>query len=126
VILGIKGKDHPFSLYRKFGVPMALSTDDEGVSRIDLTNEYVRAVESYYLSYADLKHLVRKVWNTAFLPSASLWASPDFARFADACGAEVASVDKPRSACETFLKGSEKAEQQWELERRFRVFEAGF
>jgi adenosine deaminase len=78
VILGIKGKDHPFSLYRKFGVPMALSTDDEGVSRIDLTNEYVRAVESYYLSYADLKHLVRKVWNTAFLPSASLWASPDF------------------------------------------------
>jgi adenosine deaminase len=82
VILGIKGKDHPFSLYRKFGVPMALSTDDEGVSRIDLTNEYVRAVESYYLSYADLKHLVRKVWNTAsclaraFGPALTLPALP--------------------------------------------------
>ena len=126
VILGIKGKDHPFSLYRKFGVPMALSTDDEGVSRIDLTNEYVRAVESYDLSYADLKHLVRNSLEYSFLPGASLWASPDFARFADACGAEVASVDKPGSACETFLKVSEKAEQQWELERRFRVFEAGF
>ena len=55
VILGIKGKHHPFSLYRKFGVPVALSTDDEGISRIDLTHEYVRAVETYGLSYADLE-----------------------------------------------------------------------
>src|SRR6266446_81638 len=28
VILGVNGKDHPFSLYRMFGVPVALSTDD--------------------------------------------------------------------------------------------------
>jgi adenosine deaminase len=33
MILGIKGKDHPFSLYHKFGVPVALSTDDEGVPK---------------------------------------------------------------------------------------------
>ena len=46
VILGIKGKHHPFSFYRKFGVPVALSTDDPGIERIDLTHEYVRAVES--------------------------------------------------------------------------------
>jgi hypothetical protein len=45
---------------------------------------------------------------------------------ADACGGDTAGADKPSSACETFLKGSEKAEQQWELERRFQVFEAGF
>jgi adenosine deaminase len=45
-ILGISGKDHPFPLYQKFGVPVALSTDDEGVSRIDLTHEYVRAVQT--------------------------------------------------------------------------------
>ena len=38
VILGIQGKDHPFTTYRKFGVPVALSTDDEGVSRIDLNS----------------------------------------------------------------------------------------
>ena len=37
VILGVAGKDHPFPVYRKFGVPVAFSTDDEGVSRIDLT-----------------------------------------------------------------------------------------
>jgi adenosine deaminase len=42
-ILGIKGADHPFPLYRAARVPVALSTDDEGVSRIDITHEYVRA-----------------------------------------------------------------------------------
>ncbi|MFZ0643917.1 MAG: hypothetical protein WAM25_12195, partial [Candidatus Acidiferrales bacterium] len=59
VILGVSGNSHPFPIYRKFGVPVALSTDDEGVSRIDLTHEYVRAVETYALSYADLKQMVR-------------------------------------------------------------------
>lgn len=29
-ILGIKGAAHPFPLYRRAGVPVALSTDDEG------------------------------------------------------------------------------------------------
>ncbi|HEX4642204.1 MAG TPA: hypothetical protein VH161_02015, partial [Candidatus Acidoferrales bacterium] len=31
VILGVAGKDHPLPIYRKFHVPVALSTDDEGV-----------------------------------------------------------------------------------------------
>jgi adenosine deaminase len=44
VILGIKGKDNPLSLYRAAHVPLALSTDDEGVSRIDITHEYEKAV----------------------------------------------------------------------------------
>ena len=52
VILGIKGADHPLPLYRKYGVPVTLSTDDEGVSRIDLTHEYVRAAMTYPLTYA--------------------------------------------------------------------------
>ena len=125
VILGIKGKHHPFSFYRKFGVPVALSTDDEGISRIDLTHEYVRAVETYGLSYADLKHLVRNSLEYSFLPGASLWASSDYARLASACESD-AGAEKPSSTCDAFLKGSEKAAQQWELEKRFGVFEAGF
>ena len=36
-ILGVKGAEHPFPLYRAAHVPVALSTDDEGVSRIDIT-----------------------------------------------------------------------------------------
>jgi adenosine deaminase len=67
-ILGVSGKEHPFRLYRKFGVPVALSTDDEGVARIDLTHEYVRAVETFGLSYADLKEIVRNSLEYSFLP----------------------------------------------------------
>ncbi len=55
LILGVKGANHPFPVYRKYGVPVTLSTDDEGVSRTHLTQEYQRAVETYGLSYADLK-----------------------------------------------------------------------
>src|SRR5260370_730233 len=43
VILGVSGRDHPFFMYRMFSVPAALATDDDGVSRIDLTHQYVGA-----------------------------------------------------------------------------------
>jgi adenosine deaminase len=126
-ILGETGKDHPFPIYRKYHVPVALSTDDEGVSRIDLTHEYVRAVETYALSYADLKQMVRTGLEHAFLPGQSLWREPDvFARPVAACASDVLGADKPSAACGSFLKSSEKAQQQWELERRFHEFEASF
>ena len=66
-VLGVSGKNHPFPVYRKFGVPVALSTDDEGIERIDLTNEYVRAAESHDLSYADFKQLARNSLEYSFL-----------------------------------------------------------
>jgi adenosine deaminase len=125
LILGISGKNHPFPIYRKFGVPVALSTDDEGVSRIDLTHEYVLAVETYALSYADLKQLVRTGLEHNFLPGPSLWREPDvFTRPVAACSSEFLGAEKPSTNCAAFLKSSEKAQQQWELERRFRAFES--
>jgi adenosine deaminase len=67
-ILGVSGENHPFSLYRRAGVPMALSTDDEGVNRSDLTREYVRAITTYRLGYREVKQLVRNSLEFAFLP----------------------------------------------------------
>jgi adenosine deaminase len=126
VILGVNGKDHPFLLYRMFGVPVALSSDDEGVSRIDLTHEYVRAVQTYDLHYADLKRMVRTSLEHSFLPGASLWSAPDvFTRAASACSQDSLGTDKFSARCADFLKSSEKASQQWDLERRFRAFESG-
>jgi adenosine deaminase len=126
VILGVSGNDHPFSIYRMFGVPVALATDDEGVSRIDLTHEYVRAVQTYDLHYADLKRMVRTSLEHGFLPGASLWSAPDaFTRAASACSQDSPGADKFSSRCADFLGSNEKASQQWELERRFRAFEAG-
>ncbi|HEY6944052.1 MAG TPA: hypothetical protein VI431_02850 [Candidatus Acidoferrum sp.] len=125
VILGISGKDHPFPLYRQFGVPVALATDDEGVSRIDLTHEYVRAVQTYDLSYRDLKQMVRTSLEHIFLTGHSLWREPDhFTQVVSACAKDSLGSEKPSSPCTSFLKSSEKATQQWELERRFHKFES--
>ena len=125
VILGVSGKEHPFSIYRQFGVPVALATDDEGVSRINLTHEYVRAVQTYGLSYADLKKIIRTGLEHSFLAGTSLWSAPDtFTRLATACAQDSAGTEKPSARCAAFLQSNEKAAQQWELERRFRAFEA--
>ena len=126
VILGIRGKDHPFPIYRRFQVPVAFSTDDEGVSRIDRTNEYVRAVLTYDLKYRDLKQMVRTGLEHSFLPGKSLWREPDaFTRAVAECGRDPLGAEKPSASCAAFLKSSEKAQQQWELERRLRAWEAG-
>ncbi len=126
-ILGIRGTQHPFAIYRAYHVPVALSTDDEGVSRIDITHEYVRAALDYHLSYEDMKQLARTGMEHSFLPGASIWASPDvFTAPAAACRGQVLGADHPAGACKTFLDGSQRATAQWEQERRFRVFESQF
>jgi adenosine deaminase len=126
LILGVSGENHPLPVYRQFEVPVALSTDDEGVSRIDLTNEYVRAVRSYRFSYQDLKKMARTGMEHAFLPGGSLWAAQDvFSKTVSACAKEVLGAENTSKDCARFLKKSEKAAAQWELERRFVEFEAG-
>lgn len=126
-ILGIKGAEHPFLLYRAAHVPVALSTDDEGVSRIEITHEYVRATLDYHLSYADLKQLARTGMEHSFLAGESLWAiRDDFSSFVQPCRGQFAGEGKPSTACQAYLDHNERAAAQWELERRFREFEATF
>ena len=129
VILNVKGGDHPLTMYRKYGVPVALSTDDEGVSRIDLTHEYVRAVDTYHFTYPELKNMVRTGLEHNFLPGQSLWVTPksgdSFTQPIAACAGQLGK-DEATGKCADFVKGSEKAQQQFELERRFKVFEASF
>ncbi|CAN5714148.1 adenosine deaminase [soil metagenome] len=67
VILGVKGKDHPLRAYMAAGVPVALSTDDEGVARSEMTMEYVRAVPDQLLDYRDLKTMARASLGHAFV-----------------------------------------------------------
>ena len=124
-ILGVKGNEHPFPLYLKARVPVALSTDDEGVSRIELTREYQRAAFDYHLSYGELKQLARTGMEHNFLPGGSLWKEPDvFTDAHAACRGEELGGDTPSERCKSFLDKSEKAAAQWELERRFRSFES--
>jgi adenosine deaminase len=122
VILGVTGDHHPLPIYLAARVPVALSTDDEGVSRIDLTHEYERAVNEFGFSYLDLKRSARTSIEHSFLPGADLWVTPDkFTRMNGEC--DYSPLTPTTSTCLNFLKGSEKARQQWELERRFHAFE---
>ncbi len=128
VILNIKGDSHPFMHYRKYGVPVALSTDDEGVSRIDLTHEYVRAALTYPLTYNDIKLMVRAGIEHSFLAGASLWQAStpeELDQPVAQCRGQLGR-DTPTGACATLVHSSEKAQQQWELEHRFHLFEAQF
>jgi len=124
-ILGIVPPHHPLPQYRAAHVPVALSTDDEGVSRIDLTHEYVRAAMEYGLGYLDLKAMARTSLEHSFLPGESLWAKPDdFSRMKAACVGQVPAAASPTAKCGSLLESSERAAEQWELERRFAAFEA--
>ena len=125
VILGIDAAHHPLPIYRAAHVSVALSTDDEGVSRIDLTNEYTRAARDFNLSYIDLKNMARTSLEHSFLSGPSLWQEPDtFTRTNAACASQPLGAEKPNRKCQTFLKSSEKAAEQWELEHRYKIFEA--
>jgi hypothetical protein len=122
-ILNVAGDQHPFATYRRAGVPVALSTDDEGVSRIDLTHEFKRATSTYALRYADLKTLVRNSLEYAFLPGDSLWRETAPYVMGAACAGAAAPATPP-PACRELLARSEKAAAQWRLEAEFARFEA--
>jgi len=126
-ILDVSGDDHPLPAYMKYGVPVAISTDDEGVSRSNMTHEYLRAVETYHLPYAELKRMTRQSLEHSFLPGESLWASTkDAFHIVTACAADVATEEKPTPDCEKFLSANERAREQWKLETAFARFEKKF
>lgn len=118
VILGVSGGEHPIRLYRRMGVPVVLSTDDMGVLRSDMTNEYRRAAVEQGLTYPELKHLARASLEYAFVPGASLWRDRSLGTPVAACSRSLAGA-----ACRTLLDASEKARLQADLEARFDRFE---
>jgi len=123
-ILGVSGDSHPLPIYMKYGVPVALATDDEGVSRSDMTHEYLRAAETYGLSYADLKRMARQSLEHSFMPGESLW--DDSAGSVSPCKLSGEDSESLSSACKTRLAHSERARVQWELEKAFAQFEKRF
>jgi adenosine deaminase len=126
IILGVKGDQHPLPVYRRYNVPVALATDDEGVSRSDMTHEYLRGAETYHLSYIELKRMARQSLEHSFLPGASLWVDSQQSRAATACATDHAASSKLSASCNKFLDANEKARMQWKLEQDFAAFEKKF
>jgi len=75
----------------------------------------VRVALEHGFTYPELKELSRNGLEYSFLEGASLW---------DAKGQIAPQCARPGAQCEAFLKASEKASAQYELERRFDAFES--
>jgi hypothetical protein len=120
-ILGIRGKDHPLAAYRRYGVPVALATDDEGVSRSEMTREWVKAVEEQGLTYRDLKAMARTSLEHAFVDGPSLWR--DARTFTPVAACLPAAGGFAGTRCAAAATGT-KAALQRRLELDFLAFEA--
>ncbi len=67
-ILGVKEDRHPISLYYKAGVPITISTDDAGILRTSITQQYVLLAKRYpFLSYKDIKGMVYNSISHSFI-----------------------------------------------------------
>ena len=123
-ILNVSGTSHPLASYLAAGVPVALATDDQGVSRSSMAGEYQRAALDQHLTYRQIKTLARNSLEHAFVPGGSLWTTIGTPLAACAPTATMAIGDAPSPACAAFLATSERATLQWDLESRFLTFES--
>jgi adenosine deaminase/adenosine deaminase CECR1 len=123
LILGVRGREHPLRTLMQFGVPVALATDDEGVSRSDINGEYRRAVEDQGLRYRELKTMARASLEHAFVEGASLWTGPRTTARVAACARDLPGTAMRSPACARYLDANTKARLQMTLEDGFAAFE---
>ena len=72
-ILKVKDSRHPLTLYKEFGVPIVISTDDAGILRTNMTEQYVLLAKRYKdISYRDIKQFVYNSINYSFIKDSSV------------------------------------------------------
>jgi Adenosine deaminase len=124
VLLGATGDSHPLARYLQEKVPVALATDDEGILRGDITQEYLAAIRDQGVTYRELKQMIRASLEHAFVEGDSLWRTRDeFRRTVDACRRDEPGSRRPSSACAAFLAANKRAQLQWTLEQQLEDFE---
>lgn len=72
-ILKVKENRHPITLYKEFAVPIVISTDDAGILRTNMTEQYVLLAKRYKdISYSDIKQYVYNSINYSFIKEPSV------------------------------------------------------
>ncbi|QSH41479.1 hypothetical protein P0136_07830 [Lentisphaerota bacterium ZTH] len=122
-ILGIRGNDHPFNLFRKNAVPVTICTDDEGVNRSNLTMEFVKAVKRYNISYDQLKDIVRNSIEYSFLTGRSLYQKHNYNLLVPEFENVRAPEWMPDKSQAELMRSNQKLNEQIKLEREFVKFE---
>ena len=125
VILGVTGKNHPFPVYFERGVPIVLATDDAGVLRTDLSEQFVVIAGEYPgIKYQDFKKFVRNSIEYSFLQGRSIWSSQgDYSKLVAECSRCTLQSKAPNAKCKAFLDRNEKARIEWKLEEDLAKFE---
>jgi len=123
LILGVSGPQHPLATYMQYGVPVALATDDEGVSRSEISREFLKAAQDQALGYVQLKTMARHSLEYAFLSGSSLWSDGSKFISVPQCRRDITVMKLTTPACRQYVDGSEKAKLQWKLEEEFSEFE---
>ena len=128
VILGVSGEDHPFPVYFKRGVPIVLASDDAGVLRTDLSEQFVIIASDYpQIKYQDFKKFVRNSIEYSFLQGRSIWSSKgDYSILIPECASCRPGSKQINAKCKAFLDSSDKAAMQWKLEGDLAAFEKGY
>lgn len=72
-ILKVKENRHPFTLYKEFNVPIVISTDDAGILRSNMTEQYVLLAKRYPdVNYETIKKYVYNSINYSFIQDPSV------------------------------------------------------
>lgn len=66
-ILEEKEGSHPFGIYKDAKVPLVICTDDPGILRTSLTEEYALAAYRYRLSFDEIKEISKNAILYSFL-----------------------------------------------------------
>ena len=125
-ILKIKNSQHPLPYLLKQGIPVTLNTDDPGVLRTNITNEFVKAIQRYSenIDYATLKNLARNQIRYSFLPGEEIYAdSSPYQYELRSCFKNLYNLT---SEAERIIEKSPKAILQYRLEKQFLEFEKIF
>ncbi|MET0406661.1 MAG: adenosine deaminase [Cystobacter sp.] len=124
VLLGATGTKHPLARYLENQVPVALATDDPGILRGDISQEYLAAATDQGLDYSRLKQMARTSLEYSFAEGAGLWARRgDFTEPVGACARDTPGVPPLSLECERYLTAHKRAALQWKLEGQLAGFE---
>ena len=124
VVRGMTGRNNVLPIYLRHHVPIALATDDEGVTRADLTASFERAVIDYHIDYPTLKIFVRDSLDHAFVGGASLWRARETFIPVAPCANNVARQEAQSTDCRSYLAANARAALEWREEAAFGHFES--
>lgn len=124
-ILGVQGENHPFPVYLSHGVPIVLASDDPGVLRTDLTEQFVVIAHDYpQVKYSDFKGFIRNSLEYSFLEGKGIWLEKGVYV---SLRPELEGCDpitgKLTQTGKSFLRQNEKASEEWKLEHDLAAFE---